>query len=84
MVRELLGTSAVEQLRATTDHGDTALHLAARRRDLDMVRILVDYGTNVDLPNVRTSTPLDVFKVGAVGGAPVTPLPWHGWARPER
>lgn len=52
MVRELLGQSAAEQLRATTDHGDTALHLAARKRDLDMVRILVDYGTNVDLPNV--------------------------------
>ena len=56
MVRELLGQSSAEQLRATTDHGDTALHLAARRRDLDMVRILVDYGTNVDLPNVSTAS----------------------------
>lgn len=52
MCRELLSSQAADQLRATTPEGDTALHLATRRRDLDMVRILVDYGTNVDIQNV--------------------------------
>lgn len=53
MCRELLSTQTAEQLKATTMNGDTALHLAARKRDLDMVRILVDYGTSVDIQNVR-------------------------------
>ena len=52
MCRELLGQQTAEQLKATTDNGDAAIHLAARRRDVDMVRILVDYGTNVDMQNV--------------------------------
>lgn len=54
MCRELLGQQTAEQLKATTDNGDAAIHLAARRRDVDMVRILVDYGTNVDMQNVST------------------------------
>jgi len=54
MCRELLGQQAAEQLKATTDSGDAAIHLAARRRDVDMIRILVDYGTNIDLQNVST------------------------------
>jgi ankyrin repeat protein len=54
MCRELLGQQTAEQLKATTDNGDAAIHLAARRRDIDMVRILVDYGTNVDMQNVST------------------------------
>lgn len=52
MCRELLAQQAPEQLRARTPDGDTALHLAARRRDVDMVRILVDYGASVDMQNV--------------------------------
>lgn len=52
MCRELLSVLPLEQLKCTTDTGDTALHLAARRRDLDMVKILVDYGANVDSQNV--------------------------------
>ena len=54
MCRELLGSQAADQLRATTPDGDTALHLATRRRDIDMVRILVDYGAAIDLQNVNT------------------------------
>lgn len=52
MCRELLSQQAAEQLRTTTPNGDSALHLAARRRDVDMVRILVDYGAPVDMQNV--------------------------------
>lgn len=47
-------------LKATAANGDTALHLAARRRDVDMVRILVDYGTNVDTQNGEGQTPLHI------------------------
>lgn len=36
------------------------MHLAARRRDVDMVRILVDYGTNVDTQNGEGQTPLHI------------------------
>lgn len=46
--------------QATTANGDTALHLAARRRDVDMVRILVDYGTNVDTTNGEGQTALHI------------------------
>lgn len=60
MCRELLSSQTAEQLKATTENGDTALHLAARRRDVDMVRILVDYGTNVDVQNGEGQTPLHI------------------------
>lgn len=46
--------------QATAANGDTALHLAARRRDVDMVRILVDYGTNVDTQNGEGQTALHI------------------------
>lgn len=36
------------------------MHLAARRRDVDMVRILVDYGTNVDTTNGEGQTALHI------------------------
>ncbi|KAG8227343.1 hypothetical protein J437_LFUL003332 [Ladona fulva] len=53
MVRELLGSLTQEQLKTVTEKkGDSALHLAARRKDVEMLRILVDYGTNVDIQNV--------------------------------
>ncbi|GFG36261.1 hypothetical protein Cfor_08873 [Coptotermes formosanus] len=60
MCRELLGQQTAEQLKATTDNGDAAIHLAARRRDVDMIRILVDYGTNIDMQNGEGQTALHI------------------------
>ncbi|XP_058801376.1 serine/threonine-protein phosphatase 6 regulatory ankyrin repeat subunit A isoform X4 [Phymastichus coffea] len=60
MCRELLSQQAPDQLKATTPSGDTALHLAARRRDVDMVRILVDYGAAVDMQNGSGQTALHI------------------------
>ncbi|KAL6268501.1 hypothetical protein P5V15_001633 [Pogonomyrmex californicus] len=60
MCRELLAQQAPDQLRATTPAGDSALHLAARRRDIDMVRILVDYGAAVDMQNGDGQTALHI------------------------
>uniref|UniRef100_A0A336KKD9 CSON012202 protein n=1 Tax=Culicoides sonorensis TaxID=179676 RepID=A0A336KKD9_CULSO len=60
MVRELLSAQTADQLKACDANGDTPLHLAARRRDVDMVRILVDYGTNVDSQNGEGQTALHI------------------------
>uniref|UniRef100_A0A6P7F814 Serine/threonine-protein phosphatase 6 regulatory ankyrin repeat subunit A isoform X2 n=1 Tax=Diabrotica virgifera virgifera TaxID=50390 RepID=A0A6P7F814_DIAVI len=60
MCRELLSAQTAEQLKAQSANGDTALHLAVRRKDIDMVRILVDYGTSVDIRNGEGQTPLHI------------------------
>ncbi|XP_022916147.2 serine/threonine-protein phosphatase 6 regulatory ankyrin repeat subunit B isoform X2 [Onthophagus taurus] len=60
MCRELLSSQTADQLKAAAANGDTALHLAARRKDVDMVRILVDYGTSVDIRNGEGQTPLHI------------------------
>jgi len=52
MCRELLSTQAVEQLKFKTKSGDMAIHLAAKRKDIDMIKILIDYGASVDSQNV--------------------------------
>ena len=31
---------------------ETALHIATRRRDIDMMRMMVEHGANVNLRNV--------------------------------
>lgn len=49
-----------QYVQASTPAGDTALHLAARRRDVDMARILVDYGAAVDAVNGAGQTSLHI------------------------
>lgn len=39
MCRELLNSQTAEQLKASAANGDTAIHLAARRKDVDMASI---------------------------------------------
>lgn len=65
MVGLCLATSSLiscpqQNVQASTPAGDTALHLAARRRDVDMTRILVDYGALVDAVNGAGQTPLHI------------------------
>ena len=60
MCRELLSAQTAEQVKAAAANGDTALLLAVRRKDIDMVRILVDYGTSVDIRNGEGQTPLHI------------------------
>uniref|UniRef100_A0AAG5DJG7 Uncharacterized protein n=1 Tax=Anopheles atroparvus TaxID=41427 RepID=A0AAG5DJG7_ANOAO len=60
MCRELLSSQTADQLKATTTNGDTALHLAARRKDVEMARILIDYGANVDVQNGEGQTSLHI------------------------
>uniref|UniRef100_A0A1S4GZD0 ANK_REP_REGION domain-containing protein n=2 Tax=gambiae species complex TaxID=44542 RepID=A0A1S4GZD0_ANOGA len=60
MCRELLSSQTADQLKATTTNGDTALHLAARRKDVEMARILIDYGANVDVQNGEGQTALHI------------------------
>lgn len=55
MCRELLSTQALEQLKYKTKSGDMAIHLAAKRKDIDMIKILIDYGASVDSQNVGIS-----------------------------
>lgn len=51
--QELLTSQSQEQLKEKGGpNGDTALHLAVRKRDLDTARAYVDTGANVDAVNV--------------------------------
>jgi len=52
-LQELLTTQAHEQMRHQSGpHKDTPLHMAVRKRDLEMARIFVDASANVDAKNV--------------------------------
>ncbi|XP_050428286.1 serine/threonine-protein phosphatase 6 regulatory ankyrin repeat subunit A isoform X2 [Adelges cooleyi] len=60
MCRELLSTQAAEQLKYKTKSGDMAIHLAAKRKDMDMIKILIDYGAGVDSKNGQGQTSLHI------------------------
>ncbi|XP_067414419.1 serine/threonine-protein phosphatase 6 regulatory ankyrin repeat subunit B-like [Emydura macquarii macquarii] len=59
--KELLSTQAEAQLRAREKrHGDTVLHASCRKRDVEIAKILVEYGAVVDCQNAEGQTPLHV------------------------
>lgn len=59
--RDLLGAMTREQVSYVhPSTGNTALHLAARRRDLDIMRFLVECQSPVNQQNAEGQTPLHV------------------------
>jgi len=54
--RELLSILPKEQLeKKRKKFGDTVLHIATRKRDLEMVRLLREYGVDINSQNVSCS-----------------------------
>lgn len=54
VVHELLHDEVDAQLKAVTkDYRDCALHLAARRGDYNIMKVLVENGADVNQTNVR-------------------------------
>ncbi|KAK7139556.1 hypothetical protein R3I93_016630 [Phoxinus phoxinus] len=61
IVRELLSGQSEPQLRAVkTANGDTALHICCRRKDVDMAKVLGEFGVNPDSQNNEWQTPLHI------------------------
>ncbi|GBL94900.1 Ankyrin-2 [Araneus ventricosus] len=59
--RELLMVDAKEQLSVRRpDIRDTPLHIASRRRDIDLMRLLIEKGAAVNLQNSEGMTPLHI------------------------
>lgn len=52
MCRELLTALGKEQLKMKTADGDTAMHIATRRKNGELLRLLLNSGGNVDAQNV--------------------------------
>ncbi|XP_057313101.1 serine/threonine-protein phosphatase 6 regulatory ankyrin repeat subunit B-like isoform X3 [Hydractinia symbiolongicarpus] len=61
VVHELLHDEVDAQLKAVTkDYRDCALHLAARRGDYNIMKVLVENGAEVDQTNLEGQTPLHI------------------------
>ncbi|XP_063968080.1 serine/threonine-protein phosphatase 6 regulatory ankyrin repeat subunit B-like isoform X1 [Lytechinus pictus] len=59
--KELLSNFKEDQLKHSRDEdGDTVLHLACRKKDLDIIRLFVDNGSPVDIQNQDGHTPLHI------------------------
>ncbi|XP_072007198.1 uncharacterized protein [Engystomops pustulosus] len=59
--KELLSSHTEAQLRVTSKrYGDCALHTCCRKRDVDIAKLLVEYGASVDVQNGEGQTPLHV------------------------
>ncbi|XP_015788937.1 uncharacterized protein LOC107365878 isoform X2 [Tetranychus urticae] len=59
LVRELLSVKPKLQLDVKRKKfGDTAVHIATRKRDIEMFRVLLEYGANVNAQNRDGQTPL--------------------------
>uniref|UniRef100_A0A8C2J501 Serine/threonine-protein phosphatase 6 regulatory ankyrin repeat subunit B-like n=1 Tax=Cyprinus carpio TaxID=7962 RepID=A0A8C2J501_CYPCA len=63
IVRELLSNQAEHQLRAVkAANGDTALHICCRQKDVEMAKVLVEFGANPDSQNVTHTHTIDVYR----------------------
>ncbi|KAI8787368.1 ankyrin-3 [Biomphalaria glabrata] len=61
VIKELLTQNGQAQITCRrTDTGDTALHLACRKKDLETVKLLVDAGINLDLKNKDGQTAVHI------------------------
>ncbi|KAL5017010.1 hypothetical protein ScPMuIL_006599, partial [Solemya velum] len=59
--KDLLAQQTLPQLKMQKqDNGDAVLHIACRRRDLDLVKILLDSGSPIDLQNFDGHTSLHI------------------------
>ncbi|XP_066571914.1 transient receptor potential cation channel, subfamily N, member 1 [Amia ocellicauda] len=61
VVKEFLGAMTEAQLRAQRKgSGDAALHVCCRRKDVEMAKLLMEYGASVDFQNDEGQTALHV------------------------
>lgn len=59
--KELLSSNADSQLRAKSKkYGDTVLHACCRKKELELSKLLVEYGAMVDEQNDEGQTPLHI------------------------
>ena len=64
VARELLNVEAGRQLNETKQPlNDTPMHLAARRKDANMVKVLIEAGAQVDLQNKEGQTVLHLASI---------------------
>lgn len=66
VTRELLHNQGDKQVKAQTgETGDTAMHIACRNRNVEIVKLLVEHGANANARNAHGRTPLhEVAEVG--------------------
>ncbi|XP_049331691.1 transient receptor potential cation channel, subfamily N, member 1 [Astyanax mexicanus] len=61
IIKELLSGQTEPQLQTQrTGHGDTALHICCRKKDVEMAKVLVELGASMDFQNVEGQTPLHI------------------------
>eukprot|EP00111_Clytia_hemisphaerica_P009505 TCONS_00027873-protein len=61
LVNLLLENSVADQIKAVNyEHGDSALHLAARKCNTEAIRLLVENGASVNTQNADGQTPLHI------------------------
>ncbi|KAM9308056.1 uncharacterized protein PAF06_012193 [Gastrophryne carolinensis] len=59
--KELLTSHTQAQLKARSKkYGDSALHACCRKRDIELAKLLVEYGASVDCQNDEGQTPLHI------------------------
>uniref|UniRef100_A0A8B9GR40 Ion transport domain-containing protein n=1 Tax=Astyanax mexicanus TaxID=7994 RepID=A0A8B9GR40_ASTMX len=64
IIKELLSGQTEPQLQTQRTvrpgHGDTALHICCRKKDVEMAKVLVELGASMDFQNVEGQTPLHI------------------------